>query len=222
MPYVWNADERRYRDTSTGRWVSAARVREAAQQIVENGVSQSEALAELVISGQLSPEDWEAQFRETLKRRSLSNYMLGRGGRNTMAAADYGRVGAYLRGEYKLLRLFRADIEAGNVTPSQIRARSRQYFNSARILFEKGKAAAYDLVNKLPSYPGDGHQTCQQGCRCYWEFKLIKDEQGRHIETHATWKLTPGAEHCEPDSDDGTRGCIQNAAEYNPLVFKVD
>lgn len=210
MPYVWNAIERRYRDTATGRFVSSERVRAAAEQILDNGNNQSDDLADLLIGGQLSPADWYDQFRETLKRRSVSTYMLGRGGKNAMESADYGRIGAYLREQYKLLADFRADIEANLLSPAQIRARSRQYFNSTRTLYERGNAAAYGLATVLPAYPGQQPCTtdCCAGCGCYWDIQPANLGEPDKEDWDCYWKLGI-SEHCKQ--------CERRGVAWSPL-----
>lgn len=213
MPYVYNAQERRYRDTQTGRYVSGARVREAARQIVDTGNSQADALTDLLVSGQLSPEDWSVEFRETLKRRAVSNYMLGRGGRNAMQASDYGRVGAYLRQQYKLVDGFLVDIRAGGLSEAQIRARSRQYFNATRTLYERGNAAAYGLANVLPAYPGQQPCTtdCCAGCQCYWDIQPANLGNPDEEDWDCYWRLG-SAEHCPQ--------CERRSVAWSPLKVR--
>lgn len=209
MPtYTWNAEQRRYRDSATGRFVRPETVRASVRTIIERSNAQSDTLADLLANGQLSPADWEREFRETLKRRSISTYMLGRGGQNVMEARDYGRVGAHLRGEYKLLRKFRQAVDAGELSDAQIRARSRQYFNSTQVLYEKGNAGAYGI--SLPVYPGERSE-CQNGCKCRWDIRPANLGNPEREDWDAFWRLGQ-SEHCPQ--------CERRAQVWAPLQYR--
>jgi hypothetical protein len=144
------------------------------------------------------------EIRDRLKRIYLSEYMLGRGGKNAMTPSDYGRVGNMLRDQYEYLRSFALDIQDGKLSEAQIGARTQLYHESAIQAFERGKAAAYsgDLI--LPAYPADGRTRCRARCKCRW---LIRETK---TAWKAYWMRNSLAESCQD--------CVERERLYNPYV----
>lgn len=210
----------RYRDVSTGRFVPEATVMGYVDKIAQSGKAASDVFAQLVADGTISPQEFGERMREDLKTAHIQQYVLGRGGRDNMEPSDWGRVGHVLRDQYQLLDGFVADIEVGELSEAAIASRSALYFDSARQSFENGNSAAYGVdPASLPSVPGDDHQTCHAGCRCHWRFEKVFNRRGKLVEVAAFWVLDFAAEHCAPTPK--TRGCVQNAEEYNPFIIKV-
>ncbi len=219
MPYEWLPSTRRYRDADTKRFVSRNTVMRYVSQITSAGSSEGATLARLVSGGELSPADFGIQLRQEVKSTFIQQYILGRGGRQQMTPRDWGSVGRLLREQYRRINNFVRDIETKNLTEGQIRVRAEMYFQTSRSAYERGNAGAYGVT--LPSYPGDETQTCYGGCQCAWRLEEDRDEDGNLVAILAFWELNELAEHCEADLAAGTRGCVQNAAEYNPLVIPV-
>ena len=147
-------------------------------------------------------QQWVLEMRQQIKETYSNEYMLARGGRNNMTQADWGRVGAMVKRQYRYADGFARDIDAGKVSGGQIRTRARMYVDSATQAFERAKTESLGLP-VLPAYPGDGQTVCRANCQCHWEIADVGD----HWE--ATWQLGV-AEHC-PD-------CVQNAEQWAPLV----
>lgn len=216
MPdYQYVTSLNRYRNAQTGRFVPREIVMSYVDQITQAGQSVSDELARLHAEGTITAQDFGAQMQVGLRSSTIQQYVLGRGGRENMQPADWGRVGRQLRGEYEQLRGFVADVETGNLTQAQISARAQLYFNATRRAYEVGQGSAYGV--KLPFYPGD--MVCRSNCRCHWRLEKVFDEDSNVIAIHAYWEIEPGAQHCEPDGE--RRGCLQNAREYSPLVIEV-
>lgn len=150
---------------------------------------------------------WELEIRDRLKRVYLAEYMLGRGGKNAMTPADYGRVGNMLRDQYEFLRGFALDVQAGTMSEAQIAARTQLYHESAIQAFERGKSAAYsgDLI--LPAYPADGRTRCKARCKCRW---LIR-------ETKAAWKA-----YWKRGTSESCQDCIDRERLYNPYTVSKE
>jgi hypothetical protein len=220
MPYQYVNSLNRYRDSKSGRFVPDDTVRGYVDRIAQSGQASSDVYAQLVSEGTISPREFGKRMRTDVKTAHLQQYILGRGGRDNMEPSDWGRVGRVLRDEYGLLDGFVADIESGALSQAQIAARASLYFDSARQSFENGNGAAYGFDPRLlPSVPGDDHQTCHGGCRCHWRYEKVFDLKGKLIAVNAFWEVDFTAEHCAPTAT--TRGCIQNAQDYNPFVIKV-
>lgn len=160
-----------------------------------------DALSRRLINGDINVQQWVLEMRQQVKDTFINEYMLGRGGRNNMTQADWGRVGRMLRDQYQYAEGFARDIDAGKVSAGQIRTRARMYVDSGTQAFERAKAESQGIP-PLPAYPGDGQTICRANCQCHWECS----DEGDHWA--CTWVLGE-AEHC-PD-------CVDNAERWAPL-----
>ena len=200
----WSQSKKQYRDPSSCRFISndeALRDARASAAIDEDIL---DSLADQMLNGELSVQQWGQAFRENLKRISIRQYSLGRGGVAQLDSEDYGSIGQNLKEQYGLFKGFYADVLEGNLTPAQIKARSRQYANATRVLYEAGKGAAHEIV--LPALPGDGSTSCHEGDKCSWRIEVRKTR-----DTLAYWELD-NAEHC-PE-------CLQRSRKWYPLLYR--
>jgi hypothetical protein len=163
-PWVWDTKSRRYRNAETGRWLSHSKVAQLRDDFAATQRSWADVAASALGRGDWTVRRWELEIRDRLKRIYLSEYMLGRGGKNAMMQADYGRVGRMLKEQYDFLRAFALDVQAGAMSEAQIAARTQLYHESAIQAFERGKVAAYDGDLILPAYPADGGTPCRARC----------------------------------------------------------
>lgn len=207
--FEWVSSTKRYRDTETGRFISASTVRDWAQGSLDVTSNNASLLAERVAGGELSPADWNALFREDIKREYIRQYIAGRGGQGNMTASDWGSLGGMLAEQYRYLDAFAAEIAEGSLTVGQIGVRARMYIASAREAYERANARAYGVVG-LPYYPGDGSTACLTNCKCYWDIQEVRDEDGNLRGWHCTWRLT-ARESCDT--------CIGRAGDYAPLFI---
>jgi hypothetical protein len=202
-PWVWDTTSRRYRNVDTGRWLSHKTITTMRNDLAAAQRDWADTAASALVRGDWTVRRWELEIRERLKTIYLSEYMLGRGGKNAMTQADYGRVGNLLKTQYDFLRGFALDIQDGQLSEAQIAARTQMYHESSIQAFERGKAVAYDAELILPAYPGDGRTPCRARCKCRWSIR----------ETKTAWKATwlrSKAESCT--------GCITRSQIYNPFV----
>jgi hypothetical protein len=199
MAWVYEKASNRYKSTDTGRYLS----QEAAKGLRDRwAVAQREkatGLASRLASGDLTLKGWEQQARALTKETHLAQALLGRGGRNMMTAADWGRVGNTLRAQYGFLREFANEIAGGTLTEAQIAGRLGMYTDASRQSYEKARAASWGIT--LPAHPGDGNTRCLTRCACWWD--LQKGPDG----VTATWRLG-ASDHCED--------CLENAAQWSP------
>lgn len=209
MPYQYVTSLNRYRDVESGRFVSRQTVLGYVTRIARAGNAASDALAGLVSNGTISAADFGQLMRDELKSTFIQQYVLGRGGRDLMQPRDWGAVGNMLREQYQYLNEFVADIESGELTEGQIRARAALYFQSSREAYERGNARAYGTP-RLPAYPGDLSTRCKTGCLCSWDIQRL-DGEGNY---DCYWRLgMPKTENCET--------CLQRAAEWAPLQIRA-
>jgi hypothetical protein len=200
-PWEWNPKSQRYYNTTSGQFLSNAKMLDLRDQFTAAKQGSIRALAGDVASGKISVQEWTLGFRQQVKTTYLDEYILARGGRNNMTQADWGRVGQMVKTQYQYQAQFAADVAAGKLTEPQIAARSSMYINSATQAYEKGRVAGRGMPS-LPQYPGDGNTVCHANCKCNW------DIEETDTEWLATWSLG-AAEHCDD--------CVDLAGRYNPL-----
>jgi hypothetical protein len=204
MPdYHYVTSLNRYRDVATGQFVAREAVLDYVDRITRSGSNASGVLADLVSDGTLSPADFGQRLKDELKSADIQAYILGRGGRDLMQPRDWGALGNMLKPEYARINQFVADIEAGDLTPGQIRARAALYFQRAREGYERGHARAHDLPT-LPAYPGDGTSECMNGCLCRWNHVKL-DGEGN---VDSFWEAQP-IEPCPT--------CLERSIAWAPL-----
>lgn len=145
-PFSFSFDTRtaRYRNATTGRFVSTAQVTGLRDAFADRVMGRTDGIVARLVAGDSTIGDFESAMRQHIRDVHLTEYALGRGGRAAMTQADYGRTGAYLREQYGYLRTFRDQIAAGTLTDEQIAARARLYTDSAIGAFERGRSAAFE------------------------------------------------------------------------------
>jgi hypothetical protein len=221
MPdWGWEEGTNRYRDLETGRFVSAAQVREWGAMAAEASGDLVAELSVMVVEGQLNVADWTLLMRDEIKDAYIQQYVFGRGGLDQMTQVDWGRIGGMLREQYLYLNRFAAEIATGKLTAAQVAHRARMYSRSAREAYGRALENAQGMP-RLPDYPGAGNTICLTNCMCQWEIeKEVVDGKTRWL---AYWRLNP-AEHCSSpltDAQGRPMGCVQRAALWNPLVLEA-
>lgn len=200
MPGSYDARTGTY--TLDGATYSAGDVADLLEAYITRQSRAAQKVTDDYLRGALDRQGWEVEMRLLVKDTHIVNYVLGHGGRNSLGAADWGRLGQIIRSQYSYLRGF-ADA-LSNMSAAQALARAALYAHSARSSYWRGLAQSNSIA--LPAYPGDGTTRCKMNCRCRWQF-----EYG-DTEIRAYWRLG-AAEHC-PD-------CTARAAEWNPIVALV-
>ena len=201
-PWVWNDKAKRYRDTTTGRFISHHKAITLRDFYIEAKKGDMDKLSRRLINKDVSLPQWTLEMRSQVKDTFINEYMLARGGRNNMTQADWGRVGAMLKKQYGYIDNFGADIKAEKVSEGQMRTRARMYISSGTQAFERARAESVGAP-VLPAYPGDSSTRCHSNCGCSWSI----EEKENHWEAY--WRLGPH-EHCED--------CLERSVEWAPYV----
>jgi hypothetical protein len=201
-PWVFDEKSGRYRNTATGKYIGREQMLGMRDKFVEVMKERARELTDRLPNGQEALGPWLLDMRELIKQTYTDLYILARGGRNTMEASDYGRLGYMIRNQYNYLQGFAEDMAAGKLTGPQMGNRASLYVASGTQAYEKASASRYDVA--LPAYPCDGSSECLGNCKCAWDIQ----EFDNHIE--ATWTLG-SADHCAT--------CEQRASEWAPLVM---
>jgi hypothetical protein len=201
MPWQYDEQRHRYRDTATGRFLSPSGHAEVRDDFVRRIAAYVLGNTRALTRGLLSLVDWEKRVRADLTHLHVATFAFGRGGRNAMTAADKRQVAGIVNEQARYLHQFAADIATRDLSPARIEARAAQYVMASTASAEAGKVAAYrDLV--LPVMPGQG-TACQANCRCSWT--IIEEEDA----WRCTWIL---------HADESCPDCRDRAGRYNPLV----
>jgi hypothetical protein len=207
VPWTWDprlsGGRGGYRNTATGRTISAKQMVELRDQFTDAMKDEARKLTERLPNGQESMGSWLTDMRALIKDAYVDQYVLARGGRSNMTAGDWGRLGGMLGNQYKWLQQMAEDMCAGKLTGAQMEARAAQYLESSTQAYERGRAAEKGI--DLPQFPGDGSTDCGGNCRCAWD--IVEEEDA----FNCTWVMDPSAEHCGD--------CEGLAAQYNPLVI---
>jgi hypothetical protein len=143
--WAWNPDTAQYTliaeeaPVAVLGWVGQATY---SQDAIRASSTATDFMASFLGDGTLPPDQWYQLMRQEIKEEYIRQYLLGRGGRAQMAAADWGSIGGQLREQYRYLDRFYEQVKAGELSEAQIRARSAMYVRSGREAFERGKARA--------------------------------------------------------------------------------
>lgn len=200
MSWSYDAATKSFIDES-GTRMTENELNAVRDQYLDAMDSLMETYAQNLASGAWPMSQFEAEMRRRLKDAHIAEYVLGRGGVAQMTPSDYGRIGAVLKKQYKYLRGFLNDVEAGKETAGQATNRAKNFLGSARQSFSRGRGKSYGL--DLPCHPADGGTSCHGNCRCEWNIE--EDDE----EYRAYWIV-----NAEKSCDD----CKARARQYGPYV----
>ena len=200
--WVWNQLTKRYRNSKTKKTISANTVLRLRDDFVDE-IRDFSKLTDDLINSRITVQEWVLDMRKRVRDAHSAQYMLARGGRNAMFQTDLDALAEIIKEQFGYLQKFGEEVRAGNLSASQITARSELYMEAATRAHEQAKAASFDIT--LPEYPGDGNQDCNVRCRCRWEIDEKKDT------IDAFWLLNVAAKHCDT--------CLSNAAKWAPYTI---
>lgn len=200
--YTWDKTAGRYRDPA-GRFVGEKKVLALGERYTAEFIQpRLETITQRFIAGKIDLATWQTQFARELKDGYLVQYMIGRGGRAQMGAADFGRIGGHLAFEYRHLDQFAQEIKAGKLSAGQILTRAGMYADGVRTSFFEGLTAAkgdagyveerrilnpaehcedcigyaglgWQPIGSLPP-PGIGSR-CNHNCRCTMDYRTAAE-----------------------------------------------
>ena len=200
--WIWNQLTKRYRNSKTKKTISSNTVLRLRDDFVDE-MRDFSKLTDDLINSRITVQEWVLEMRKRVRDVHSAQYMLARGGRNAMFQTDLDALSEIIKDQYDYLQKFGQEVRAGNLSASQITARSELYMESATRAHEQAKAASFDI--ELPEYPADGSQNCRARCRCRWEIDEKKDT------VEAFWLLNVAAKHCD--------SCLSNAAKWAPYTI---
>jgi hypothetical protein len=201
--WTYNPLDGTYRDAD-GRKVSDDRLRAALGQYLDAQAQRARNTTADLASGYATVEEWEHEMRRIVKDTHGGAYMLGRGGRNAMRPADWGRIGAIVKQQYRYLNRYAGAVARGEVSAEQAITRSALYVGAARQAHGMGLQQARAWPD-LPAQPGDGTSECLGHCRCWWA--VVRTSDG----WEATWNAIDDPVECKT--------CLERAEKWAPLTL---
>ena len=197
-PWVWSLSAHRYRNTRTGRFMGATEMLAYRDTYLDAQRTSAADLASRLARSDMDVAQWQKAMRNDVKDSYINQYVLGHGGRGTMTQADWGRIGAMVKEQYRYLDGFAQAVADDTLTEAQIRARSQMYHDGSVSAYERAHTLALG-VPSLPAYPGDGSSECLGNCRCTWDVREVEGGWDCY------WIVDPGAEHCDTCSGRGDK-----------------
>lgn len=204
-PWEWDQPSKRYRNRDTGRYMGSRQMLPLRDEFIDAQKGAVSDLVDRLADGEITTNRFVEEMRGLIKTSFIDEYALAHGGRHNLTSRDFGIVGQMCRGQYGYLNAFAEQINAGELSPAQIRARGRLYIEAASQAYERAAAEVRGIrgPHGLPAYPGDGSTVCRTNCKCTWEFAETETDW------ECTWTLHP-AEHCAD--------CLERAARWAPYV----
>lgn len=135
--YTWDRGNSRYRDQSTGRYVSRDNIVKLLDDSVKSAEQRMNALGQAYQDGKIAPATYTVAMRDEVRRQHLQQAALARGGFDKLTQADYGRAGQALRQLYPKIAGTSADVAAGEVSAAQLKQRHAAYAGSARAIYHR-------------------------------------------------------------------------------------
>lgn len=200
--YEWSASANRWRKIETGRFVSERTLTSWRNQARAALEDEATDLMQRLTDGKISIQLWEREMQEVLRNAHISDYLLARGGRHSLTAADRAIIGAQLDAQYRHLRGFTRTLIEGKLSEEAAKARARMYPRSGNTSFNMGRESAWSL--NLPGHPGQGTD-CLSNCRCVWQITT------RGNKTIASWRTSSG---------DSCDTCVDRGRRWAELIFE--
>lgn len=134
--WKWNERLKRYQKYPSGKIISWAEVQDLVDGVVDRASETVvDTLVDMLADGRMNVADWKREFASVIKSAYIIHGELAAGGRENMTPAYWGSIGGRLARQYGYLDDFAEQIDAGQLTEGQIRARAYMYINSSRQAF---------------------------------------------------------------------------------------
>ncbi len=196
--FTWHDRSQRYRNVSTGRWVSRVQVRQALDITLDRSRNEVARLSRDLVNGRMNLADWQKQVAREVKTMHMASAALAKGGWAQMTPQDTGRVGRVLRDEYGYLAQFAAQIKSGQQPlDGSLVSRANLYAQAPRGTYhaveEKGMMTQGKTECRNELGPADhcegclqetakgwvpigglvpiGHRLCLSNCHCRLEYR---------------------------------------------------
>jgi hypothetical protein len=140
--YGWDAVAQRYRDLTSGQFISADDVHAVMQERIDTAFARFQDMTAGLADGSVDIGEFQEAVMVELRRAYTEMTALSYGGWDQVSQAGWGAIGAELKSEYQYLAGFMDEIAAGNLSEAQIAARLDQYANGIWGAYENSKTDA--------------------------------------------------------------------------------
>ena len=171
--WQYDASTHRYRDKSTGRFLSPTTHAELRAAFVEARRESIKGLGAGLADGSLTVNEFRRALRDEIEALHGVEFMFGRGGRKAMTFEDRQLLSAMIAREWQYADNFVIEASAGTLTARQIEARAALYASAGHKAAEAGRMAGY-VGFRLPVMPGQG-TICRSNCKCTWSVTETDD-----------------------------------------------
>lgn len=171
--YSFDSRVGRYRDTARGQFVARSRIVRLLDVQIHSVEQRLGNIVSAMADKSLSPGVGQTLMRDELRRLSLQNAALGKGGFDKLDFRDYGRVGRQLRENYPRVANLAQGLANGTVTLDQAMNRIRGYAGDARVLFfeterETLRATGRTFEQRRRLNPAEHCQDCVRYASMSW------------------------------------------------------
>lgn len=153
--YTYNPDTQRYRDASSGKFVSRANINDLLREQVQSAESRLHDIATAYHEGRIAPASFVDIVRTEIKRLEIQQVALAKGGFDRLDYGDFGRVGGSLRGQYAKIIGTAQDVADGKVSLPQLLNRMNGYVGEGRKLY-------YQTLRDNAPKPSEGMATIER------------------------------------------------------------
>jgi len=160
-------EQHRYRDTATGRYISAQSVRRDVARLADTaGRDVARQLTEALRDRRISLAEWQTGMARAVKNVNYAAVAAASGGVQNMTAVERGRAGAIIRKQYDYLRNFAKEIADGT-QPLDGRAlhRAEMYMDAAKGSFHEQKRAGFADAHAGAVVMVRSHRHKRDSCR---------------------------------------------------------
>lgn len=196
--YSYDPRAHRYRDLSTGRFISWRDVRGALDNVLATSAQRMNQISRRLVEREITLADWVRAMQAEIKQSHLIAHVLAAGGWEQMTPARFGRAGREIRTQYEFLRRFAGQIQTGQIKlDGRFLKRAQLYALSARRTHNRqdrdsAQRAGYteerrvlgqaehcdDCIryaergwSPLGSLPEIGDSECKANCQCHFEYR---------------------------------------------------
>ena len=150
--FGWNESTGRYRDLTTGRFLSEKIVTSEIDKLVLSSSETMRGITRQLVDGNLSLPEWQGQMMREIKAINRITGEIARGGYNQMSPSDWGKIGAETKRQYKYLQKFAAEIASGK-QPLDGRCLTR-----AELYGKAGRGTYHEMKRKGAARKGKGEE----------------------------------------------------------------
>lgn len=173
--WLWLVALLLYQRVKDGRQVDKELAIEMRSSLAGIRQSLSLPLAADLYGEQITLAQWTKEMRFVTSEAYTHQYMLGRGGRNSMEAADWDWLRFALVPQFALIGDLAGRIAQGLYTEAQAANFSGNIIRQSLTGYEAGNGRSFRVdIAKLPAMPCDGSTECMSSCHCHWEH-IIED-----------------------------------------------